>query len=60
VKICNEILNEPKSFNTRVLTKALNMLDLNGKQETDILDLTILIDQMAKVRFLFMVSQEEY
>ncbi|XP_064631068.1 condensin complex subunit 3-like isoform X2 [Lineus longissimus] len=48
VKACNEILSEPNSFNTRVLTKTLNMLELNGRRETDILDLKVLVEQMTE------------
>ncbi|XP_074641099.1 condensin complex subunit 3-like [Tubulanus polymorphus] len=46
IKLCNEILNDPSSFNVRTLAKILTNLTLNETNETDNRDIHAMMEQV--------------
>ncbi|CAH1784611.1 unnamed protein product, partial [Owenia fusiformis] len=47
IRVCNDILEEPNSFNVRNLCKILNSLELTPTNATNNKDLKVLADQMV-------------
>ena len=49
IKLCNEILGEPNSFDVRTLCRILNMLELCPTNVATLTDLKVLVERMLKV-----------
>ena len=49
VKVANEILSSPHSFNVRVLVKVLTLVELTPTNENALRDLRVLTQKMLKV-----------
>ncbi|KAL3865140.1 hypothetical protein ACJMK2_006761 [Sinanodonta woodiana] len=49
VRVCNEILSNPSSFNLKLWVRILNQLDLSPDNDTNLKDLDVLCDQMLDV-----------
>lgn len=50
IKICNEVLSNPDSFNLKLWVKILNKLELSESNDEAFKELAVLADQMLEVK----------
>lgn len=61
IKICNEVLSNPDSFNLKLWVKILNKLELSESNDEAFKELAVLADQMLEVKIdgTFALFQQE-
>lgn len=52
IKICNEVLSNPDSFNLKLWVKILNKLELSESNDEAFKELAVLADQMLEVNYV--------
>lgn len=53
IKICNEVLSNPDSFNLKLWVKILNKLELSESNDEAFKELAVLADQMLEVKYMY-------
>lgn len=56
IKICNEVLSNPDSFNLKLWVKILNKLELSESNDEAFKELAVLADQMLEVKYVLYLS----